>query len=535
MRELWPCRHGDAALLRWALPAALIVAESVTLTVLVDLPSSGSALPLVRVVKLLVPVLIGGGAAGLLLARRGLRSVLEDAAKALPPWRPWPALAAHLAAFAATAALSYHLMRDGAPPLAAGTMVAWLACAGGTAALALSSAAPLGRMIRLVTVNWRVPLLALALGLLAWWVAALAEGLWGGLRAGTLLSVAWLLRCVGDDVTVDPAESLIGFRGFEVLVGAPCSGVDGLGLVLLFQALWISLARARLRLPRALLLLPFGAVAALAANVLRITALILLGGEGEAELAMGGFHSKLGWILFIAIALGSVALAERTPWLRRSNAPTAGNEGVPAGAAAHVAPLVAALTAALVSSMWSGDGFDRWYGARIAVALAMLLLVRRSLPRPALGLSWVPVLLAAGVCAIWIAWAGGDGRTAAGNLARLGPWERWTWIAVRVAGSCLVIPLVEELAFRGFLLPWLVSPSFDSLPSRAWPWPAVVVSSLAFGALHQQFLVATVAGLAFAAARLHRGRLGDAVLAHALCNAGVAGAVLIGGRWELWS
>jgi hypothetical protein len=67
----------------------MIVAESVTLTVLVDLPSSGSALPLVRVVKLLVPVLIGGGAAGLLLARRGLRSALEDAAKALPPWRPW--------------------------------------------------------------------------------------------------------------------------------------------------------------------------------------------------------------------------------------------------------------------------------------------------------------------------------------------------------------------------------------------------------------------------------------------------------------
>jgi CAAX prenyl protease-like protein len=94
---------------------------------------------------------------------------------------------------------------------------------------------------------------------------------------------------------------------------------------------------------------------------------------------------------------------------------------------------------------------------------------------------------------------------------------------------------VEELAFRGFLLPWLVSPDFESVSPRMWTWPAVLLSSLAFGTLHQQWLVGTAAGLVFAAARLYRGRLGDAVLAHALCNAGVAAAVLLGGRWDLWA
>ncbi len=116
----------------------------------------------------------------------------------------------------------------------------------------------------------------------------------------------------------------------------------------------------------------------------------------------------------------------------------------------------------------------------------------------------------------------------------MAPSERWAWIAIRAAGSCLVIPLVEELAFRGFLLPWLVSPEFDGVPPSVWTWPALILSSLAFGAIHRQWLVATLAGLAFAAARLHRGRLGAAVLAHALCNAGVAAAVLLGGRWDLW-
>lgn len=104
---------------------------------------------------------------------------------------------------------------------------------------------------------------------------------------------------------------------------------------------------------------------------------------------------------------------------------------------------------------------------------------------------------------------------------------------MRVAGSCLLIPLVEELAFRGFLLPWLVSSDFESAP-RQWTWSAVLLSSLAFGAIHEQWLAGAIARLAFAAARLYRGRLGDAVLAHALCNAGIAVAVLLGGRWDLW-
>ena len=125
-------------------------------------------------------------------------------------------------------------------------------------------------------------------------------------------------------------------------------------------------------------------------------------------------------------------------------------------------------------------------------------------------------------------------REIAAALAGLGAAERGVWIAVRAAGSCLVIPLVEELAFRGFLLPWIVSPEFERVPPRGWTWAAALGSSLAFGALHGEWLLGTVAGLAFAAARLWRGRLGDAVLAHALCNAAVAAAVLTRGWWGLW-
>lgn len=414
------------------------------------------------------------------------------------------------------------------------SLLGLLTCAIVAGLLALASAAPL-RTAHLVAVRWRIPLVALALGLLSWRAAAAAEGLWGVLSAGTLRAVAWTLGHLAGDVTVDHTTNLIALRGFGVRIAPVCSGVDGLGLVLLFQVIWISMSRSRLRMRRALVLLPLGAVAALGANVLRTTVLILVGASGRAELAAGGLHSKLGWLLFIAIALASVAIAERIPWLQRSGAAvTAEDEGLPPAVAAYLAPLLAALATALVTSIWSDGALDLWYGARMVAALAALLLVRRDLPKLSFSVPWVPVLLAAGVYAIWIPWGGGDGLALAGDLARLSPVGRWTWIAVRAAGSCLLIPLVEELAFRGFLLPWLVSPDFENAPPRAWTWPAVLLSSLAFGALHQQWLIGTLAGVAFAAARLYRGRLGDAVLAHALCNAGIAAAVLLGRRWDLW-
>jgi exosortase E/protease (VPEID-CTERM system) len=517
--------------LRWPLPAALLVVEYLSLSLLVDFPLTGPAMALVGLLRLLVPVLIGAGAAGWLLARRAA------GAPPLPPmpgWRPWPFLGAHLAAFAATACVAWRLFGAGAPPLSRWALVGWIGAVALTVALAIRSAAPFGWTLGLLVTRWRVPILALAGGLLCWRAAAAAEGLWGALSGATLQSVAWLLRAVSSDVTLDVAGRVVGLDGFDVEVAPICSGVDGIGLVVMFQALWISMARSRIRVRRALLLLPAGALAAVIANVLRVAALLWVGASGREALAMGGLHSKLGWLLFLAIALVSVAAAERLPWLQRRGAEPETAEGLPGAAAAYVAPLVAAVGAALVTGILAA-GFDRWYAVRIVAAIAALASLRRSLPRHAPSPSAVPLLLGACVGALWIAWVRGDGHALVAGLARLGAAERWVWIGVRVVGSCLVIPVIEELAFRGFLLPWLVSPSFEAVPPRAWTWGALAISSLAFGALHGDVLAGSAAGLAFAAARLHRGRLGDAILAHGVANAAVAVAVLWGGRWDLWS
>jgi CAAX prenyl protease-like protein len=100
-------------------------------------------------------------------------------------------------------------------------------------------------------------------------------------------------------------------------------------------------------------------------------------------------------------------------------------------------------------------------------------------------------------------------------------------------GSVLVVPLAEELAFRGFLLRRLIQAEFTEVAPAQASLLAMLASSLAFGLLHQNVLGGVAAGLCFALAQ-RRGGLGDAALAHAVANLGVAIFALGFGRWDLW-
>ena len=70
---------------------------------------------------------------------------------------------------------------------------------------------------------------------------------------------------------------------------------------------------------------------------------------------------------------------------------------------------------------------------------------------------------------------------------------------------------------------------------RAVSWVALVVSSVLFGAMHgQRWLAGTVAGVLYGWLAIRRGRIGEAVVAHAVTNALIAVYVLAFGQWQLW-
>jgi CAAX prenyl protease-like protein len=106
---------------------------------------------------------------------------------------------------------------------------------------------------------------------------------------------------------------------------------------------------------------------------------------------------------------------------------------------------------------------------------------------------------------------------------------------LRLLGSVAIVPIAEELAFRGYLVRRLTSSDFTAVPSSRFSLVPLLASSAAFGLLHQRWLAGMLAGMVFYLAQSLRGRLADAIVAHAVANLLIALAVIGAGRWELWS
>jgi CAAX prenyl protease-like protein len=153
--------------------------------------------------------------------------------------------------------------------------------------------------------------------------------------------------------------------------------------------------------------------------------------------------------------------------------------------------------------------------------------------------SWEAAALGVGAFALWIALEPlADPATSAAwreELAALPVPAAALWLAFRALGSVLVVPLAEELAFRGYLLRRLLSADFTSVAFSHFGWGSFLVSSTAFGLLHGRWLVGILVGMLFALAQYRRGRLTDAVLAHAVANLLVAVYAIGWQKWSLWS
>jgi len=99
----------------------------------------------------------------------------------------------------------------------------------------------------------------------------------------------------------------------------------------------------------------------------------------------------------------------------------------------------------------------------------------------------------------------------------------------------IIIPIAEELAFRGYL-PALFygdgsSGQHRRLETELLPF---LVSSLLFGALHSALLAGTIAGAVYYLVKLRSGRVWDAVVAHITTNLLLSTYVLLSGQWSYW-
>jgi CAAX prenyl protease-like protein len=112
--------------------------------------------------------------------------------------------------------------------------------------------------------------------------------------------------------------------------------------------------------------------------------------------------------------------------------------------------------------------------------------------------------------------------------------QRWTFLAGRLCGLVLVVPLMEELFWRSFLLRYATRADFTSLPigqfSASAFWTVVAISAAA----HPEWLAAAIASALFTWLLRHTRNLVTVIVAHAAANATLGCYILAAGQWQFW-
>ena len=253
----------------------------------------------------------------------------------------------------------------------------------GVSATAISWAylvAPAAFWILLLRQHWIALSLAGISALLALGVAIGAQNLWGPLASATFSACSLLLSQIYPGIIVEESQFLLGAGEFVVRIGEQCSGYEGIGLIVIFTALYLSLYRDEFRFPRALWLFPLGMVSIWCFNVIRIVLLIVIGQEISPDIAIGGFHSQAGWVMFIVVAVAMLLLAERSPLFSASA--IAGRSAIPATGsiqgdgrltppAAMLIPIIALFSSILLTGLFTVT-VDWLYPLRVLIVGAAL-------------------------------------------------------------------------------------------------------------------------------------------------------------------
>jgi hypothetical protein len=212
-----------------------------------------------------------------------------------------------------------------------------------------------------------------------------------------------------------------------------------------------------------------------------------------------------------------------------------------------------------------GESARYWFYFGKAVAGAWLIwLVWPAIPEMRWNVSWEAIAVGVGVFVLWV---GLDGlyptldqltQNQLCPLLRKVGLESWcpkpsspapwnppvffgpgsvlgvSFVLVRIVGSSLVVPPLEEVFFRSFLYRYIAKADFQLVPLGQFMFVPFLVTSVLFGFEHHEWLAGILCGFAYQGLVCWKKRLGDAIAAHALTNFLLGVWVVWRGAWQFW-
>ncbi len=107
-------------------------------------------------------------------------------------------------------------------------------------------------------------------------------------------------------------------------------------------------------------------------------------------------------------------------------------------------------------------------------------------------------------------------------------------VLVRIFGAAVIVPVMEELFWRSFVMRWIDNPNFLAVAASSVTLRSLVFSSLAFGFEHGQWAAGIVAGLAYGWLYRAGGSLWLPIVSHGLTNLLLGLWVVRSAQWHFW-
>jgi CAAX protease family protein len=206
---------------------------------------------------------------------------------------------------------------------------------------------------------------------------------------------------------------------------------------------------------------------------------------------------------------------------------------------ARIAPFAVFLVLTYAQGKF-GPASTYWiYLLKTIVGAWLIWETRSFVPEMRWAISWEAIVTGVAICALWIGLDGLYPRLAKPETSwhpeELFRTQAWLWNAMRLIGSSLVVPPLEEVFYRSFLYRYFVRLNFLTMPLGQFHGLSFVVTSVLFGLVHPDRWVAGIlCGLAYQGLVVRKNRLGDAMTAHGVTNFLLGAWVIWKGQWSFW-
>ena len=109
------------------------------------------------------------------------------------------------------------------------------------------------------------------------------------------------------------------------------------------------------------------------------------------------------------------------------------------------------------------------------------------------------------------------------------------FLTIRMLSSFALVPVLEELFWRGWLMRWLIDRDFLKVPLGTYRAGAFWIVAVLFASEHGPYWdVGLITGIIYNLWVVRARNLADCILAHAVTNAALGVYVLVAGQWQYW-